>query len=32
VLGEILTEKAYYPATILADLEPGMEGFDNELF
>ena len=23
---------AYYPATILADLEPGMEGFDNELF
>lgn len=23
---------AYYPATILADLEPGMEAFDNELF
>jgi succinate-semialdehyde dehydrogenase/glutarate-semialdehyde dehydrogenase len=23
---------AYYPATILADLQPGMEGFDNELF
>ena len=23
---------AYYPATILADLKPGMEGFDNELF
>ncbi len=25
-------EGAYYPATILADLKPGMEGFDNELF
>ncbi len=23
---------AFYPATILADLEPGMEAFDNELF
>lgn len=23
---------AYYPASILADLEPGMEAFDNELF
>ncbi|MEP3836510.1 MAG: NAD-dependent succinate-semialdehyde dehydrogenase [Algibacter sp.] len=23
---------AYYPATILADLEPGMEAFDEELF
>ncbi|MGS2739512.1 NAD-dependent succinate-semialdehyde dehydrogenase [Sinomicrobium sp. M5D2P17] len=23
---------AYYPATILADLQPGMEAFDNELF
>ncbi len=23
---------AYYPATILADLKPGMEGFDEELF
>ncbi|NGY36945.1 NAD-dependent succinate-semialdehyde dehydrogenase [Flavobacterium sp. XN-5] len=23
---------AYYPATILADLKPGMEAFDNELF
>jgi len=23
---------AYYPATILADLRPGMEAFDNELF
>ncbi|MGS2763052.1 NAD-dependent succinate-semialdehyde dehydrogenase [Sinomicrobium sp. M5D2P9] len=23
---------AYYPATILADLHPGMEAFDNELF
>ncbi|QWX85225.1 NAD-dependent succinate-semialdehyde dehydrogenase [Cellulophaga sp. HaHaR_3_176] len=25
-------EGAFYPATILADLKPGMEGFDNELF
>ncbi|MDY7396081.1 NAD-dependent succinate-semialdehyde dehydrogenase [Aureibaculum sp. 2210JD6-5] len=25
-------EGAYYPATILADLKPGMEAFDNELF
>lgn len=25
-------EGAYYPATILSDLKPGMEGFDNELF
>ncbi|MBC7418804.1 MAG: NAD-dependent succinate-semialdehyde dehydrogenase, partial [Pedobacter sp.] len=34
VLGGIIPEGkgAYYPATILADLEPGMEGFDNELF
>ena len=23
---------AYYPATVLADVEPGMEAFDNELF
>ena len=23
---------AYYPATILADVTPGMEGFENELF
>lgn len=31
--GEIPDQKgAYYPATILADLKPGMEGFDNELF
>jgi succinate-semialdehyde dehydrogenase/glutarate-semialdehyde dehydrogenase len=31
--GEIPDSKgAYYPATILADLQPGMEGFDNELF
>ena len=31
--GEIPNQKgAYYPATILADLKPGMEGFDNELF
>ncbi|MBE0391718.1 NAD-dependent succinate-semialdehyde dehydrogenase [Flavobacterium sp. PL002] len=31
--GEIPNRKgAYYPATILADLKPGMEGFDNELF
>ncbi|WP_158978732.1 NAD-dependent succinate-semialdehyde dehydrogenase [Cellulophaga sp. L1A9] len=31
--GEIPKGKgAYYPATILADLKPGMEGFDNELF
>ncbi|WP_405266172.1 NAD-dependent succinate-semialdehyde dehydrogenase [Cellulophaga sp. Ld12] len=31
--GEIPGGKgAYYPATILADLKPGMEGFDNELF
>ncbi len=34
VLGGTIPERkgAYYPATILADLEPGMEGFDNELF
>jgi succinate-semialdehyde dehydrogenase/glutarate-semialdehyde dehydrogenase len=34
VLGGIIPEGkgAYYPATILADLKPGMEGFDNELF
>lgn len=25
-------EGAYYPATILSELEPGMEAFDNELF
>ena len=31
--GEIPVQNgAYYPATILADLKPGMEGFDNELF
>ena len=31
--GEIPEGKgAYYPATILADLEPGMEAFDKELF
>ena len=31
--GSIPDQKgAYYPATILADLKPGMEGFDNELF
>ncbi|MBO0593606.1 NAD-dependent succinate-semialdehyde dehydrogenase [Cellulophaga sp. E16_2] len=31
--GEIPQGKgAYYPATILADLKPGMEGFDEELF
>ncbi|MDG2431365.1 NAD-dependent succinate-semialdehyde dehydrogenase [Flavobacterium sp.] len=34
VLGGTIPELkgAYYPATILADLKPGMEGFDNELF
>lgn len=34
VLGGIIPDRkgAYYPATILADLKPGMEGFDNELF
>lgn len=34
VLGGIIPEGkgAYYPATILADLKPGMEAFDNELF
>jgi succinate-semialdehyde dehydrogenase/glutarate-semialdehyde dehydrogenase len=34
VLGGIIPEGegAYYPATILVDLEPGMEAFDNELF
>lgn len=34
VLGGNITDRkgAYYPATILADLKPGMEGFDNELF
>jgi acyl-CoA reductase-like NAD-dependent aldehyde dehydrogenase len=25
-------ERRYYPASILVDLEPGMEAFDNELF
>jgi succinate-semialdehyde dehydrogenase/glutarate-semialdehyde dehydrogenase len=30
--GYIPDQNAYYPATILADLQPGMEGFDNELF
>src|SRR5690606_3349665 len=31
--GKINEEKgAYYPATILADVQPGMEAFDNELF
>ncbi|EDP94288.1 NAD-dependent succinate-semialdehyde dehydrogenase [Kordia algicida OT-1] len=31
--GKIPKQKgAYYPATILAEVEPGMEGFDNELF
>lgn len=34
VLGGNIPDRkgAYYPATILADLKPGMEGFDNELF
>ncbi|MCL4153485.1 UNVERIFIED_CONTAM: hypothetical protein GTU68_002012 [Idotea baltica] len=34
VLGGVIPDRlgAYYPATILADLEPGMEGFDEELF
>lgn len=34
VLGGELPERdgAFYPASILADLEPGMEAFDNELF
>jgi succinate-semialdehyde dehydrogenase/glutarate-semialdehyde dehydrogenase len=34
VLGGVIPEGkgAYYPATILVDLEPGMEAFDNELF
>lgn len=34
VLGGKIPDRkgAYYPATILADLKPGMEGFDNELF
>lgn len=34
VLGGYIPEKkgAYYPATILGDVKPGMEGFDNELF
>jgi succinate-semialdehyde dehydrogenase/glutarate-semialdehyde dehydrogenase len=27
-----LRERRLYPATILVDLEPGMEAFDNELF
>mgnify|MGYP003675399285 CR=1 FL=1 len=31
--GNIPEQKgAYYPATILADLKPGMEAFDEELF
>jgi succinate-semialdehyde dehydrogenase/glutarate-semialdehyde dehydrogenase len=29
VLGGIIPEKGLYPATILVDLEPGMEAFDN---
>lgn len=34
ILGGTIPDKkgAYYPATILADVTPGMEGFDNELF
>lgn len=34
VLGGTIPEGkgAYYPASILVDLEPGMEAFDNELF
>jgi succinate-semialdehyde dehydrogenase/glutarate-semialdehyde dehydrogenase len=33
VLGGIIPEeRRLYPATILVDLEPGMEAFDNELF
>ncbi|MBC5841870.1 NAD-dependent succinate-semialdehyde dehydrogenase [Flavobacterium sp. F-380] len=34
ILGGYIPDQkgAYYPATILADLKPGMEGFDNELF
>jgi succinate-semialdehyde dehydrogenase/glutarate-semialdehyde dehydrogenase len=34
ILGGVIPDRkgAYYPATILADLKPGMEGFDNELF
>ena len=34
VLGGTIPERkgAYYPATILADLKPGMTGFDEELF
>ena len=34
VLGGSIPDRkgAYYPATILAEVEPGMEGFDNELF
>jgi succinate-semialdehyde dehydrogenase/glutarate-semialdehyde dehydrogenase len=30
--GIILRARRLYPATILVDLEPGMEAFDNELF
>ena len=34
ILGGAIPDKkgAYYPATILGDVKPGMEGFDNELF
>jgi len=34
VVGGVIPESegAYYPATILADLKPGMEAFDEELF
>lgn len=34
VLGGVIPEGkgAYYPASILVDLQPGMEAFDNELF
>ena len=34
ILGGVIPNRkgAYYPATILADLKPGMEAFDQELF
>ena len=34
ILGGVIPERqgTYYPATILGDIKPGMEAFDNELF
>lgn len=34
IMGGVIPDRpgAYYPATILADIKPGMEAFDNEMF